>query len=110
VTVRAFLLAGAMAGLAGALIVQGRDHSLLQDFSANFGFVGIGVALVARLDPLWIVGSALFFSVLRVGSNSLQAAAGLSPTVGEIVIATFVILLMVGRVIRFRYPEGADAH
>jgi simple sugar transport system permease protein len=110
VTVRAFLLAGAMAGLAGALIVQGRDHSLLQDFSANFGFVGIGVALVARLDPLWIIGSALFFSVLRVGSNSLQAAAGLSPTVGEIVIATFVILLMVGKVIRFHYPEGGDAH
>ena len=40
VTVQAFLLAGAFAGLAGALIVQGRDHSLLQDFSANFGFVG----------------------------------------------------------------------
>lgn len=52
ITVQAFSLAGAFAGLAGALIVQGRDHSLLQDFSANFGFVGIGVALVARLNPL----------------------------------------------------------
>ena len=55
-TVQTFLLAGAFAGLAGALIVQGRDHSLLQDFSANFGFLGIGVALVARLHPLWIIG------------------------------------------------------
>lgn len=110
VTVQAFLMAGAFAGLAGSLIVQGRDHSLLQDFSANFGFLGIGVALVARLHPLWIIPSAAFFAVLRVGSNNLQAGAGLAPVVGEIVIATFVILLMVGKVIRFQYPEGDDAH
>jgi general nucleoside transport system permease protein len=110
VTVQAFLLAGAFAGLAGSLIVQGRDHSLLQDFSANFGFVGIGVALVARLQPLWVIPSALFFAFLRVGSNNLQAGAGLSPVVGEIVIATFVILLMVTKIIRFQYPESGDAH
>lgn len=110
VTVQAFSLAGAFGGLAGALIVQGRDHSLLQDFSANFGFVGIGVALVARLNPLWAVGSAAAFAILRVGSNSLQAGAGLSPAVGEMMIATFVILLMVVKVIKFRYPEGSDAH
>ncbi len=110
VTVQTFLLAGAFAGLAGALIVQGRDHSLLQDFSANFGFVGIGVALVARLNPLGIIASAVLFSILRVGSNSLQAGAGLSPVVGEMVIATFVILLMVTGVIKFQYPESADAH
>ena len=110
VTVLTFLMAGAFAGLAGALIVQGRDHSLSQDFSANLGFLGIGVALVARLHPLWIIGSAAFFAILRVGSNSLQAGAGLSPVVGEIVIATFVILLMVTKVIKFRYPESVDVH
>ena len=110
VTVRTFLIAGAYAGLAGALIVQGRDHSLLQNFSANFGFVGIGVALVARLNPLWIVASAGFFGMLRVGSNSLQAGAGLAPVVGEIIVAVFVILLMVAGVIKFQYPENPDAH
>lgn len=110
VTVRTFLIAGAYAGLAGALIVQGRDHSLLQNFSANFGFVGIGVALVARLHPLWIVASAGFFAMLRVGSNSLQAGAGLAPVVGEIIVAVFVILLMVAGVIKFQYPENPDAH
>lgn len=110
VTVRTFFIAGAFAGLAGALIVQGRDHSLLQNFSANFGFVGIGVALVARLNPLWILASAGFFAVLRVGSNSLQAGAGLAPVVGEIIVAVFVILLMVAGVIKFKYPENPDAH
>ena len=109
VTVLTFLMAGAFAGLAGALIVQGRDHSLLQDFSANLGFLGIGVALVARLHPVdHRLGRLLRHSPR--GSNSLQAGAGLSPVVGEIVIATFVILLMVTKVIKFRYPESVDAH
>ena len=110
VTVWTFLLAGAMAGLAGAVIVQGRDHALLHDFSAHFGYIGIGVALVARLNPIGILGSAVIFAILRVGSNSLQAAAGLSPSVGEIIIATFVVFLMIGGVIKFRYPENTDAN
>ncbi len=110
VTVWTFLLAGAMAGLAGGVIVQGRDHALLHDFSAHFGYIGIGVALVARLNPIAILGSAVVFAILRVGSNSLQAAAGLSPSVGEIIVATFVIFLMLGGVIKFRYPEHTDAN
>ncbi|MFH1331266.1 MAG: ABC transporter permease, partial [Actinomycetota bacterium] len=110
VTVRAFLLAGAFAGLAGALIVQGRDGALLLNFSASFGYLGIGVALVARLHPLWVVPSALVFGILRVGSNSLQAAVGLSPSLGIAMVALFILLLMLGKVIRFKYPESSDAH
>jgi general nucleoside transport system permease protein len=109
VTVRAFVVAGACAGLAGTLVVLGRDHALLERFSANFGFLGIGVALVARLHPLAILPVAFAFGALRVGSNSLQAVAGLSPSMGEILVATLVVLLMVLGVIRFRYPVAADA-
>jgi simple sugar transport system permease protein len=110
VTMATFLLAGLFAGLAGALIVLGRDQALLLGFSANFGFIGIGVALVARLSPLYVIPAALGFAVLRVGSSNLQAAAGLSPSVGEMVVAMLVILLMVAGVIRFLYPESTDAH
>lgn len=110
VTTVTFLVAGAFAGLAGALIVLGRDGSLLLNFSANFGFIGIGVALVARLRPLLIIPAAFFFAVLRVGSNSLQAATGLAPSAGEIIVALFVLLLIAAGVIRFLYPESPDAH
>jgi simple sugar transport system permease protein len=110
VTVSAFLMAGAFAGLAGALIVQGRDGALLLNFSASFGYLGIGVALVARLHPLWVIPSAIVFGILRVGSNSLQAAVGLSPSLGVGMVALFVLLLMLGKVIRFRYPESSDAN
>lgn len=108
IAVYAFMLGGAFAGAAGAIAVVGIYGNLPTDFSGNFGFLGIAVALLARLSPLWILPSAFFFAILRVGSNGLQVATGLSPSVGEIIVATFVILLLAFRVIRLRYAEAAQ--
>jgi len=105
--VGAFGLGGGFAGLAGAIAVLGLNGALVDNFSRNFGFIGIAVALVARLNPVWIIPSALFFSILRVGTNSLPAKTGLDPSMGEILVATFVILLLASRVIRLRYAEAA---
>lgn len=107
VVVTAFVVAGAFGGLAGAVVVQGMNRALVTGFSGNYGFLGIAVALLARLNPLLILPAAAFLAVMRVGSNSLQAATGLSPSVGEVLVATLVVLLMVSGVIRFQYP-GAD--
>jgi general nucleoside transport system permease protein len=109
VAVYAFAIGGAFAGLAGGINVLGMNGALVSGFSGNFGYLGIAVALVARLDPAWIIPSAFLFAILRVGSNGLQVQTGLSPDVGEILVATFVILLLVFRVIRLRYSEAQTA-
>jgi simple sugar transport system permease protein len=103
--VLAFTVGGAFAGLAGSISVLGMNDALVANFSANFGFIGIAVALLARLRPIWILPSAFFFAILRVGSNGMQAETGLSPTVGELLVTTFVILLLVIKVVRLRYAE-----
>lgn len=103
VTVTTFVIGGAFAGLAGAVAVLGIHHSLVSGFSANFGFLGVAVALLARLNAAWVVPSALLLAIARVGSNGLQAATGLSPSIGEVLVAVLIVLLMVTGVIRFRY-------
>jgi ABC-type uncharacterized transport system permease subunit len=108
VTVLAFILGGAFAGLAGGINVLGMNSALIAGFSGNFGFLGIAVALVARLSPAWIIPSAFFFAVLRVGSNGLQVETGLSSSVGEILVATFIFLLLNFHVIRLRYAEAGQ--
>ena len=105
--VAAFALGGGFAGLAGAIAVVGMNGELVDNFSRNFGFIGIAVALVARLNPLWIIPSALFFAILRVGTNSLPAKTGLDASLGEVLVATFVIMLLASRVIKLRYAEAA---
>ena len=59
-----------------------------------------------RTFPLGARAEAFFFAVLRVGSNGLQVETGLSSSVGEILVATFIFLLLNLHVIRLRYAEA----
>ena len=77
VAIVTFMLGGAFAGLGGAIFILGINGALPAGFTtSNFGYIGIAVALVARLSPAWIVPSAILFAALRVGSDGLQATTG----------------------------------
>lgn len=106
VTILTFFIAGGFAGLAGSIAVAGIFDDLDINFSSNFGFLGIAVALLARLNPPLVIPAAFLFAMLRVGSNSLQASAGISPSLGDILVAVFVILLMVTGAVSFRYAQN----
>jgi simple sugar transport system permease protein len=71
----ALAISGAFAGLAGAMLVTTPVSSfrLQPGISANFGWDGLLVALVARNRPIVAVPFALLFGVLRSGGNFLAA-------------------------------------
>jgi simple sugar transport system permease protein len=102
ITLVAFGAAGACAGLAGAIEVVGVYHALVPDLSASYGYIGIAVALLARLSPLWIIPSAVFFAAVTVGGNNLTATSGISPSTSLIIEAVFIILLLTFHVIRLQ--------
>jgi simple sugar transport system permease protein len=78
--ITALAFSGAMAGLAGAILVFGSEsHRMVTDgsstgFTGSAGFNGIVVALFAGLHPLWSIPSALLFGGMLVGANALQRA------------------------------------
>lgn len=59
--------AGAFAGLAGCAFILGFKHYFEEGLTSGAGFLGIGVALLARNRPLWILPAALFFGMLSFG-------------------------------------------
>jgi simple sugar transport system permease protein len=65
-------VAGGVAGLTGLVEVLGNSHRFKIGFSADYGFVGIAVALVARGNILAILPSAFLFGVLQKGAGSLD--------------------------------------
>lgn len=79
--ITALALSGAMAGLAGAILVFGSEsHRMVTDgsstgFTGSAGFNGIVVALFAGLHPLWAIPSSFLFGGMLVGANALQRAA-----------------------------------
>lgn len=71
-----FLASGALAGLAGAVQVAGVDFRLYESLSPGWGYTAIAVALLARLNPLGVIATAIFFGALQAGAAGMQRAAG----------------------------------
>lgn len=69
----AFLLGGALAGLAGTSFVLGHKHHYETGFTAGAGFVGIAVALVGRNHPGGVLLAALLFGTLAHGGLVVNA-------------------------------------
>lgn len=94
-TRRVMWIAGALAGLAGAVEVLGVTGRLFQNLSPGYGFTAIAVALLARLHPLAVVVTATFFAALATGGGAMQRVAGV-PSVSVQMIEAFVILISAG--------------
>jgi simple sugar transport system permease protein len=76
----ALTMSGALAGLAGAVLVFGSEsHRMVTDgstlgFTGGAGFNGIVAALLGGLHPLWTVPASFLFGGLIVGGQALQRA------------------------------------
>lgn len=69
----AMTLSGALAGMVAIGEVQGTRHHYESGFSADWGFLGIAVALLGRNHPLGVLIAALFFGVLLRGEIFVDA-------------------------------------
>lgn len=78
VTVVTLLISGGLGGLAGAVQVLGVYGRFFDSFSAGYGWTGIAVALLAGLSPIGAIVAAFFFAMLSSGSVQMQAVAGIS--------------------------------
>jgi len=88
------LVAGGLAGLAGALEVLGVHYRLIEGFSSGFGFTAVSIALIGGLNPLGVLPAGLFFAFLETGALAMQRAVGVpSPLVLVIQGLTMVFVL-----------------
>jgi ABC-type uncharacterized transport system permease subunit len=94
VTVLTMALSGALAGLGGAVQVSAISHRLFERFSPGWGYEAIAVALVARLNPLAVLASALFFGALDNGAQAIQRAQGVSPVLVQATQGLVIFMLL----------------
>lgn len=90
----AFALSGVLAGLGGAVEYTGITFALYENFSPGYGYTAIAVALLARLHPLGVLGTALLFAALEAGANAMQRDAGVPSVVVSVVEATLILLVV----------------
>lgn len=69
----AMTISGMLAGMVGIGEVMGTRHHFESGFSADWGFLGIAVALLGRNHPLGVLIAAIFFGVLLRGEIFVDA-------------------------------------
>lgn len=90
----AFIASGALAGFAGAVEVSGVTFALYENLSPGYGFSAIAVALLARLNPLGVIGTAVLFGALEAGAVSMQRDAAVPSVVVNVVEAVLILLVV----------------
>ncbi|TLP48126.1 ABC transporter permease [Cohaesibacter sp. CAU 1516] len=102
VLMKTALLSGGIAALAGFSEVAGLKGSLSLDLSPGYGYTGIVVAMLAMLNPLGVILSAIFVSGIFVGADAMSRTAGVPSYIADVMVAT-ALLTMVTAIMLTRY-------
>lgn len=88
------LISGGLAAMAGFSEVAGLRGNLTRDLSPGFGYTGIIVAMLALLNPLGVVVSAIFVAGVFVGADSMSRAAGVPTYIADIMLASALLTMV----------------
>lgn len=100
---RAMIIAGALAGLAGGSLILGWMYKVREGFAMGAGFTGIAVALLGRGNPLGIVLAAVLVGSIQKGSLELDIDTdGVSRDFAMVIQAVLVIAVVVYSAVKNR--------
>lgn len=95
---RAVLLSGALAGLAGAVEVLGVQYHFVTTYTAFTDFDGLIVAFVGHLHPLGVVLFGILLGGLRSGAiTGLQIGSHIPRELGGAIIAFILLFVATNR-------------
>lgn len=95
VIVRTIVISGALAGIVGFLIVSGVSYTLSDTTSGGYGFTGITVAWLAKLNPFVMILITIFLAILTKGANTIQTNFKI-PTSASQVLIGIILFFMLG--------------
>ncbi len=102
----AFLVCGALVGLAGGIQVAAVYHRLLPNISNGYGFLGLLVAMLVNYQALWAAPVAFLFVALNIGTIQLQLNYKLDASFSGVLQGLLVLLILLGDGARQRFLKG----
>jgi ABC-type uncharacterized transport system permease subunit len=98
----AFVVCGALAGLAGATQSIGVYHRLLPSISSGYGYLAILVAMLTGYNAAWIAPVSFFFAAANKGSLQLPMVMQLDSALGGVLQGSLVLAVLLMRGVRER--------
>jgi simple sugar transport system permease protein len=110
VTLLTAVVSGALAGLAGVGEVAGIHFQVMAGLSPGYGYTGIVIAMLARLNPIGVVPAAIFFAIIITGAEAMSRATGVPVFLADVIqgmslITMLAALMLTQYRIRWNRPE-----
>jgi simple sugar transport system permease protein len=87
-------ISGALAGLAGVGEVAGIHFQVMAGLSPGYGYTGIVIAMLARLNPLGVVPAAIYLSIIITGAEAMSRATGVPVFAAEVIQGTSLLTML----------------
>jgi len=91
--ISAMAISGAIAGIAGTIEVLGVHHRFLDNFSPGFGFTGIIVSLLGKVNPIGDLLGGIFLGGLTQGALMMELNASIGRELVDVIKAVLFISL-----------------
>ena len=95
VTLKTAMISGGLAAMAGVGEVCAIHYHLLMDISPGYGYSGIVIAMLGNLHPVGVLLSALFFSIIIVGAQSMSRITGVPTYIAEVIQGMALIVMLI---------------
>jgi len=89
-------MSGLLAGLAGVGEVGGLHFQVMATISPGYGYTGIVIAMLARLNPLGVLPAAVFFAMIITGAESMSRATGVPVFLSDVIQGTALVTMLIG--------------
>lgn len=91
------LVTGALAGLAGGLLVMAGPHRFIKGLGANYAWDGIMVAIVANNNLIASLFYGLFFSSIQTGALGMELITAVPNEISQVLQSVLVLVIVAGR-------------
>ncbi|MGQ9675397.1 MAG: ABC transporter permease [Chloroflexota bacterium] len=106
-TVLAMLLSAGFAGLAGANDVLAVKGMFQGEWNPGYGLIGFALVFLARLNSVWVIPFAYFFSFLLLGGEIMARSAGIPVYFVQILEGLMLIFFAASIYVEHTYSERA---
>jgi ABC-type uncharacterized transport system permease subunit len=96
------IISGGIAGLAGVGEVAGVHYHLIQEISPGYGYSGIVIAMLGRLNSLGVFLAAIYFAIIITGAQMMSRTLNIPPYIAD-VIQGITLIVMLAMLLLFEY-------
>ncbi len=91
------LVTGALAGLAGGLLVMAGPHRFLKGLGANYAWDGVMIAIVANSGLIATLLYGVFFAAIQTGALGMELITDVPSEISQVLQAVLVLVIVASR-------------